>query len=71
MNEIGVVKRLEKKFLGRIKCIGGCVRMYFAIITTGALVSSLQDLIGTSVSNHPNKRGSKTPMKPTAPTRKL
>ena len=45
--------------------------MYFAIITTGVLVSSLQDPIGTFVSNHPHKRGQKTPMKLTAPTRKL
>jgi len=43
----------------------------FAIITTGILISSLQDPIGTSVSNHPGKRGQKTPMKSTAPTRKL
>ena len=34
-------------------------------------VSSLQDPIGTSVSNRPHKRGQKTPMKPTAPGRKL
>ena len=45
--------------------------MYFAIIPTGVLVSALQDAIGTSVSNRPHKRGQKTPMKPTAPTRKL
>jgi len=45
--------------------------MYFAIITTGVLVSSLQDPIGTSVLNYPHKKGQKTPMKPTAPTRKL
>jgi len=31
--------------------------MYFTIITTGALVSSLQDSIGTSVWNHPHKKG--------------
>jgi len=71
INELGVVKRLEKEIFGRIKCIGGCVRIYFAIITTGVLVSSFQDPIGTSVSNHPHKRGQKTPMKQTAPTRKL
>ena len=34
--------------------------MYFAIITTGVLVSSLQDHIGTSVSNHPHNKGQKT-----------
>jgi len=45
--------------------------MYFAIITTGVLVSSLQDPIGASVSNHPHTRGQKTPMKPTAPMWKL
>jgi len=39
--------------------------MFFAIITTGVLVSSLQDPIGTSVSNQPHKRGQNTPMKPT------
>jgi len=61
----------SKNFWRRIKCIGGCVRMYFAIITTGVLVSSLQDPIGTSVSNHPHKRGQKTRMKPTAPKLKL
>jgi len=32
--------------------------MYFVIITTGVLVSSLQGPIGTSVSNHLHKRGS-------------
>jgi len=45
--------------------------MYFAIFTTGVLVSPLQDPIGTSVSNHPHKKGQKTPIKPTAPTQKL
>ena len=57
INELGVVKRLKWHFLERIKCIGGCVWMYFAIITTGVLVLSLQDLIGISLSNHPHKRG--------------
>ena len=45
--------------------------MYFAIITTGVLVPFLQDPIGTSVLNHPHKKGQKTPMKPTALTWKL
>jgi len=33
--------------------------MYFATITTGVLVSSLRNPIGTSVSNHPHKMGQK------------
>jgi len=71
INELSVAKRVKNNFLGWIKFIGGCVRMYFAIITTGVLSSSLQDPIGPSVPNHPPKRGQKTPMKLTAPTRKL
>ena len=47
------------------------IRMYLAITTTGILVSSLQDPIGISMSNHPHKQGQKTPMKITALTEKL
>jgi len=51
--------------------MGGGLQTYFAIITTGVLVSSLQDPIGSSVWNQPHKKDQKTPIKQTAPTRKL